>query len=162
MGTEYYIVKPKQKKIFYLGRRISYLCGITSWHESVLPIEQFCEWEGYEDVVADMNENCRYFLEQDLMVGQVWDFANAIYEFCDDKVYLDNDCSPNFVNWKDWEEVDVYSDILTTKEVWGELIYLIPREKWVMDNDIINEFKTVENYLIEIRKQQSQQILDEK
>lgn len=157
MGTEYYIVKPKQQKIFYLGRRISYLDGITSWHESALPVEQFCEWECYEDVVADINENCRYFLQQDLMVGQVWDFANAIYEFCDDKVYLDDDCSPNFVNWKDWEEIDVYSDILTTKEAWCELIQLVPRDKWIVNNSIINEYETIASYLQEIKEEREKQ-----
>lgn len=155
MGTEYYIVKPAQKKIFYLGRRINYLDGITKWEYNQKP--QFCNWECYEDVVADITENCRYFLQQDLMVGQVWDFANAIYEFCDDKVYLDNDCSSNFETWKDWEEIDVYSDILTTKEAWSELIYLVPREKWVVNNSIINEYETVEKYLQEIKQEREKQ-----
>lgn len=155
MGTEYYIVKPSQQKIFYLGRRISYLDGISLWQNKQKA--EFCQWECYEDVVADINENCRYFLEQDLMVGQVWDFANAIYEFCDDKVYLDNDCSDNFVNWKDWEEIDVYSDILTTKEAWSELISLVPREKWVINNSIINEYETVATYLQEIKQEREKQ-----
>ena len=42
MGTEYYIVKPSTKEIFYLGKRIRFLDGVH-------PEESFAEWECYHD-----------------------------------------------------------------------------------------------------------------
>ena len=99
MATEYYIVKPATKQVFYLGKRISCLDGINNWQYKQQA--SWPEWECFEDIVFDIQENARYFLEgySDATVGQIWDFANAIYEFCDNAVYLDNDCSDNFVNW---------------------------------------------------------------
>ena len=147
MATEYYIVKPDKKQKFYLGRRISYLDGIPCWRHT--QEARFPEWECWEDVVSDIQENARYFLESDLRVGQVWDFCSAIYEFCDDKVYLDDDCNDENTEWSDYEEIDVFSDILTTEETWCSLIELIPKERWIVEGNTILEYETVKNYLLE-------------
>lgn len=148
MGTEYYIIKPATKQKFYLGRRISYLDGINSWcHKQKA---EYCNWENYQEVLADIFENSQYFLERDISMGQLQDFCYAIFEFCNDQVYLDNDCSNNTV-WFDYEEIDVYSDILTVKEEWCELINLVPKEKWIIKDNIIYEFETIEKYLQELQ-----------
>lgn len=146
MGTEYYIVKPNKKQMFYLGKRISYLEGISCKEPD------WCTWEDYLDVFNDLHENSPYFFENDLYIKQVYDFAQAILDFCDDKVCLDNDCSSTFSQYKDYEEIDDYTDILTTKEAWCELINLVPREYWVTKDNIVYEFETVEKYLMEVRK----------
>lgn len=165
MATEYYIVKPEQKKIFYLGKRISCLEGLNEW--SYLKKADYATWECWEDVVFDLQENSRYFLEGgDMTIGQMWDFCDAIYEFCNDKVYLDNDCSDNFVNWKDWECEDVFDQIfdrpLTELEAWSELFLLVPPEHWYKTEEngisVVHEFETVKNYLQKIKEEKLEQV----
>ena len=164
MGTEYYIVKPKTKQAFYLGRRISYLDGLSDREP------KYSEWEYWEDVVFDLQENSRYFLEGgDMTVGQVWDFCNAIYEFCDSEVFLGNDCDEtdsitNYKNWKDYEVIDVFDDIFSTPselEKWCDLIQLIPHEEWVTRKEdgisVIYERETVANYLKKIKEEKLEQ-----
>ena len=157
MATEYYIVKPATKQVFYLGKRISCLDGINNWQYKQQA--SWPEWECFEDIVFDIQENARYFLEgySDATVGQIWDFANAIYEFCDNAVYLDNDCSDNFVNWKDWETIDVFEDIFEMSELekWSELFQLVPEEDWVTKDHVIYEYETVKQYLIKMRDKKS-------
>lgn len=157
MATEYYIVKPKTKQKFYLGKRISHLEGIPTWRYT--KDERFPEWETWEDVVFDLEQNSRYFLEgRDILVGQVWDFCSAIYDFCDSEVYLDNDCNDfNYPNWADYEEVDILSDIMTTEERWEELINYIPSEKWVTEDHIVYAFETVKKYLQELGQKEGEQ-----
>lgn len=154
MGTEYYIIKPSTKQKFYLGKRISFLDGIPTWTHS--QEARYPEWECWEDVIADIQENARYFLEGDYRVGQIWDFCSAIYDFCDDKVYLDDDCNDeNSKTWKDYEEIDLFSDILTTEEEWSSLIELVPKDKWVVKDKIILEFETVKKYLQELKEEEN-------
>jgi hypothetical protein len=150
MATEYYIVKPNKKQTFYLGKRISHLEGISEWTHT--KEARFPEWEFWEDVVFDLQENSRYFLEgDDILVGQMWDLCSAIYNFCDDKVYMDNDCSDNAKTWRDWECIDVFEDIfdtpLTELEKWTELFQLVPREYWIIKDHILYEYETVKSYL---------------
>lgn len=164
MSTEYYIVKPNKKKAFYLGKRISYLEGLSNTEP------KYPEWENWEDVVFDLQENSRYFLEAgDIKVGQVWDLCYAIYEFCDDKVFLGNDCDEtdsitNYRNWKDFEIIDVFDDIFSTPselEKWCDLIQLIPHEEWVTRKEdgisVIYERETVANYLKKIKEEKLKQ-----
>lgn len=164
MGTEYYIVKPKTKQAFYLGKRISYLDGLSNMEP------KYPEWEYWEDVVFDLQQNSRYFLEGgDMTVGQVWDFCNAIYEFCDSKVFLGDDCDEtdsitNYKNWKDYEVIDVFDDIFSTPselEKWCDLIQLIPPEEWVTRKEdgisVIYERETVANYLKKIKEEKLEQ-----
>ena len=145
MGTEYYIIKPSTKQKFYLGRRIHILQGLSQTKEP-----RYADWEYWEDVVFDLQENSRYFLEgrTDITIGQIWDFCYKIYEFCNVPVYQDNDCSDNAIEWADFEEIDVLSDLLSTQEKWCQLINLIPIDYWVMKDKIVDEFETVKNYLV--------------
>lgn len=167
MATEYYIVKPDKKQIFYLGKRVSELEGIPTF--SIVGEAKYPEWEYWEDVVSDIQENSRYFLEgcSNSTVGQVWDFCYAIYEFCDDKVYLDDDCNDeNFKNWKDFQEINVFEKIFgeptTELEKWADLINLIPFEEWIIKKEdgvnVIYERETVANYLQKIAKEKAEKL----
>lgn len=155
MATEYYIVKPNKKEIFYLGKRISYLDGIPNTDHKIEP--EYPTWECWEDALFDLESNNRSnFITPELTVGQVWDFCYALYEFCDDKVYLDNDCSSNFNVWKDWKETDVFEQIFETTELekWSELFLLVPENEWVHEknSNIILEYETVRNYLQKLKE----------
>lgn len=149
MGTEYYIIKPSKKQIFYLGKRISHLDGIPcrQYKEA-----DYCTWEDYEDVITDLRENSPYFFEGDMYIDQIRNFTAAIFEFCDDKVCLDNDCSETFSEYNDFEEIDVFSDLLTKEEQWCDLISLIPSKDWVVKNNVVYEFETVKNCLHKLYK----------
>lgn len=150
MGTEYYIVKPSTKQVFYLGRRISHLQGLCNWIFS--KEARHAEWECFEDVVFDLQENSRYFLEgsSDITIGQVWDFCYQIYEFCDAPVYMDNDCSDN-LEWREWEEIDYLSDLLSPEDKWSSLISYVPKEYWITTKkdgiNVLHEFESIQNYL---------------
>lgn len=155
MATEYYIVKPNKKEIFYLGKRISYLDGIPNTDYKLEP--DYTTWECWEDVLFDLESNNRSnFITPELTVGQVWDFCYALYEFCDDKVYLDNDCSNNSKVWKDWKEINVFEQIFETTEIekWSELFLLVPENEWVHEknSNIILEYETVRNYLQKLKE----------
>lgn len=102
MGTEYYLVKPNKKEIFYLGRRISCINGAPIWHYKKQA--DYASWECLDDVLMDLYENSRYFFEEDMTFRQVWDLCYDLFDWCDDKVYLDNDCSENASIWLDWKE----------------------------------------------------------
>lgn len=149
MCTEYYIIKPSKKQIFYLGKRISHLDGIPcrQYKEA-----DYCTWEDYEDVITDLRENSPYFFEGDMYIDQIRNFTAAIFEFCDDKVCLDNDCSETFSEYNDFEEIDVFSDLLTKEEQWCDLISLIPSKDWVVKNNVVYEFETVKNCLHKLYK----------
>ena len=149
MATEYYIVKPKTKQTFYLGKRISTFDGLSIWTYTHEP--RFPEWECWEDVVFDFSQNDKYFLESwpDTKVGQIWDFCSKIYEFCNEPVYLDDDCSNN-KEWEEWECIDVFDEVFNEPdelEKWSKLYHLIPEEFWVKNDDIICEYETVRTYL---------------
>ena len=149
MATEYYIVKPKTKQVFYLGKRISYLDGLKDWRYSKKAT--FPTWECYEDLVFDIYENAKYFLEghSDATVGQIWDFCSAIWDFCDNEVYFDNDCNDDNLEWRDWQVIDVFEKIFELPELekWAELYQLVPPEEWVTKDHVLYEYETVKNWL---------------
>lgn len=148
MASEYYIVKPKTKQVFYLGKRITALEGLYGKQP------HYPAWEYWEDVLTDIQENSNYFLEgcRNNTIGQIWDFCYQIYEFCDSEVYLDNDCSDTYSIWKDWEVIDVFDKIFTNSqdelEKWSELFLLVPEEQWVVEDKVINELETVRQFIV--------------
>lgn len=153
MSVEYYIVKPKDKKIFYLGKRINNFDGIPTWHYK--KEAEYAQWECYTDVISDLWENNEYFFEADLNVGQIRDFCYAIYEFCNAPVYLDNDCNDSNLEWRDYDEIDTFSDLLSSEEQWSELALLIPEEYHITDEtgNILYELETVKNYILKTQKE---------
>ena len=147
MSVEYYIVKPNKKQLFYLGKRISYLEGIVNnQHEP-----EYASYETYEDVWLDIFLNSHYFLEGDYELEQINNFCYQIFEFCDDKVYLDNDCNDQKIWDESWEEIDLFDTLESRIEKWLELIYLIPQDEWVtetrQDVKVVDEFQTVKKYI---------------
>ena len=115
MGTEYYLVKPEKKEVFYLGKHFNGFNEIksTTYCES-LDKADYPSYEDWGDFFWDtLRENWAYFLSCDLTSAQTSDVIHQIYEWCvSDKVILDNDCSKTFEIWKDWKETGDMSAIL--------------------------------------------------
>ena len=147
MSTEYFVVKPKTKELFYLGKRISYLEKIPKWIYTKKA--DYVEWEDIDDVFLDIYENSKYFLEGDMRLEQVWDVCHALFEWCDAPVYLDNDCNDENTEWRDWKETGSVHDFLyTDAELVDELIVnKIPPKFWVENNNVIMPFKTLINFI---------------
>lgn len=144
MGTEYYIIKPNKKQIFYLGKYITHLDGIPNRIYNKEPAYPL--WEGYHDVVQDISENCNSFLcYENLLISQVWEFCQAIYDFCDGPVYLDSDVNDQ-IEWSNWDEIDVFEQILCSQD-WSSLLDYIPQKYWIKNNEEINTFQTIKQYL---------------
>ena len=123
MGTEYYIVKPEKKEIFYLGKHFSGFEGIPSstYRKSINEAEypDYDDWE--EFFWSTLKENWNYFLNCDLKIDQVSNVLYQIYNWCaSDKVIFDHDCSETFNEWKDWKETGNITEIL-------ERIHKVPK-----------------------------------
>ena len=54
MGTEYYLVKPQTKELFYLGKRLSSLAGVPTWIHTQKA--DYAKWETVDDVFLDIFE----------------------------------------------------------------------------------------------------------
>ena len=115
MGTEYYIVKPEKKEIFYLGKNFSGFDKVPSmtYRESLNKAE-YPDYEDWEEFFwSTLKENWNYFLNSDLKLAQVSGVIYQIYNWCaSDKVILDHDCSETFNEWKDWKETGSITTIL--------------------------------------------------
>lgn len=115
MGTEYYIVKPEKKEVFYLGKHFE---GFDKIKNAIYckSIEEanYPSYEDWDDFFWDtLRENWNYFLGCELTLEQTSDIIHQIYEWCvSDKVILDNDCSNTCKEWKDWKETGDITVIL--------------------------------------------------
>jgi len=113
MGIEYYIIKPRTKEMFYLGKDLWYnLEGIPSKEPN------FPEWEDWEDVLCDIIR-ARCFVSDDTM-EYMMNLASEIWDFCDcEEVRLANDCEGDNLEWlSEYKEVKDISDIC--REVYGD------------------------------------------
>ena len=103
MSTEYWIVKPSKKEIFYLGKHWDILDGINHWtykQKAEVPT-----WEDWKDVVIDLVSNSYNYLSPTDTLGRINQMAYEIFEWCNgDKVYVDSDASDNAINWSSWKE----------------------------------------------------------
>ena len=147
MGTEYFLVKPDKKELFYLGRRISCLNGVPEWiHKQEAG---YATWETVDDVFFDIFENSRYFLEGDMLFSEIMDICWAIYDWCDAPVYLDNDCNDYNNEWLEWKETCSVYDYINSDEWLSNLVVnKIPKEYWIEKDHILYEKETLENYII--------------
>ena len=96
MGTEYYLLKPEKKEIFYLGKHFIGFNKIPSMtYRKSISEATFPDYEEWEDFFWDtLKENWDYFLNCELTLDQAADVIYKIYEWCTyDRVILDNDCS---------------------------------------------------------------------
>lgn len=115
MGTEYYIVKPEKKEIFYLGKNFSGFDKVPSMtYRRSLNEAEYPDYEDWEEFFwSTLKENWNYFLNSDLKLAQVSGVIYQIYNWCaSDKVILDHDCSETFNEWKDWKETGSITTIL--------------------------------------------------
>lgn len=135
MGTEYYLIKPEKKEVFYLAKHFNNIEGIKSatYCESTDSAD-YLNYENYEDFFWNMlRENWEYFSTCDLTLEQVSDVVYKIYEWCaSDKVILDNDCSNTCEVWKDWEETGNITSIL-------EGIHSTPKNDMTFINELLEE-----------------------
>lgn len=103
MGTEYYLVKPEKKEIFYLGKHFYGFDGINN--ANYKEIAEYPDYDCWEDFFFDtLRNNWDYFYGTELTLEEASDFIYAIYEWCRyDKVYFDNDCHDG-CEWLNWDE----------------------------------------------------------
>ena len=112
MGTEYYIVKPDKKEIFYLGKHFSGFEGINTFHFK--PEADYPDYEDFDDFFwLTLRENWDYFRDCDITLSEVYLIIAEIHDWCFcEKVYLDNDCSDNAKNWLNWQETGSIINLL--------------------------------------------------
>ena len=115
MGTEYYLLKPEKRELFYLGKHFSGFNGIPSrmYRKSIYEAT-YPNYEDWDEFFWDtLRENWDYFLGCELTLEQTSSVIYKIYEWCRfDKVILDNDCSISVEVWKDWKETRDITKIL--------------------------------------------------
>ena len=103
MSTEYWIVNPRKKEIFYLGKHWDSLDGINQYTYKAKA--EIPTWEDYHEVVLDLiGNNCNYLQPTDTL-GRINRMAYEIFQWCyGEEVYVDSDASDNCVNWSSWDE----------------------------------------------------------
>ena len=123
MGTEYYLVKPSKREVFYLGKHIQPLECIHTSVASYLDVDCFSD---FFLQCIDSNDG---FLDDEYTYKDIKDFAYLLYEWCNDPVYLSNDCSSDFEFWKDYKET---GSIIKFCEEHEPLLYKITN---LLEND---------------------------
>lgn len=109
MGIEYYLVKPNQKEVFYLGKHFTCPHGITN--KTYKDNANFIDYDCWEDFFWDfIKENSFYF--EDITLEDTKEAIYRIYEWClEDEIYFDHDCNDNR-EWTDWKETGSLSNII--------------------------------------------------
>lgn len=111
MGVEYYIIKPRTKEMFYLGK------GQWYWLED-MPIRnpRIPMYETYDEVLVDIIQTGCY-VEDDTMKYMVT-LANAIFQFVNGaEVQLVSDCDSDTPWLNTYKEVGDIQAI--SREVYG-------------------------------------------
>ena len=73
MGTEYYLVKPEKREIFYLGKHFNGFSGINDYKYK--EEADFIDYEDWEDFFFDtLRNNWDYFYGTELTLEEVSDF----------------------------------------------------------------------------------------
>ena len=159
MSTEYFVVKPEKKELFYLGKRISCFDGMATWLHKPQKAE-YVKWECFDDLFLDLYENNRYFFEgvDDVPLREIWDFCYALYEWCDSPVYLDNDCNDDNTEWREWKETEsVYDYIKTTlhgEELIEEIVISdIPEEYWIVKDHVLYGTESLKNFIRKVKEE---------
>ena len=114
MGIEYYLVKPKKKEIFYLGKHFQGFNEIREATYFSLYEAKYPNYEDWDDFFWDtLRENWDYFQSCDITLSEVSDVIHQIYEWCySDEVILDHDCSKSYKIWSSWKETGDITTIL--------------------------------------------------
>ena len=103
MATEYYMVKPSKKEIYYLGKHIMCPDGIPEWKYN--EEATYIDYECWDDFFWDfLKENYHEFVNTDYTLENLQIIIYKLYNWCEyDKVYFDNDCHDG-AEWLDWKE----------------------------------------------------------
>ena len=99
MGTEYWLVKPNKQEIFYLGKHVQPIDCIRN----AAITADFIDVDCFSDFFLQIIESNDGFLDEEYTYKDIKNFAYKLYEWCDDKVYLSNDCYNDFELWKDYK-----------------------------------------------------------
>ena len=98
MGTEYYLVKPSKKELYYLGKHFSYIDGIS------INNPEYVEYECFKDFLLDIMDNNIEWLPDEYTFREILDMLYAIYEWMDAPIMLINDCTDDFKLYADYRE----------------------------------------------------------
>lgn len=103
MGTEYYVVKPSKKEIFYLGKHMNCPEGMAC--KTYNSDADYMEYDCFDDFFWDfLRENYYEFATTDYTLDKISNLIHNLYIWCEyEKVYFDNDCN-NDAEWKNWKE----------------------------------------------------------
>lgn len=107
MGTEYYLVKPDKKEIFYLGKHKNCPDGIVN--RTYKEEADYIDYDCFDDFFWDfLRENYETFY--DFTLESVKEIIYEIYLWCNNKIYWDSDCREG-IEWSDWKETGSLIDI---------------------------------------------------
>ena len=115
MGTEYYLVKPEKKEIFYLGKHMECPEGIVNVSYSykskdLIRYADFINYEYWGDFFWDFLRENEYCFE-DSTLAQAKEIIYEIYDWClADRVCFDHDCHDN-IEWLEWKETGSLIDL---------------------------------------------------
>lgn len=111
MSAEYYIIKPRTKEKFYLGRQPFYMLEGINRHDI-----QVAEYEHYKDVIKDIIEADCYDLDDTM--EYLTTLANEIFEFVEgEQVQVVSDCD-DITYWFQYKEVKCICEI--TRRIYGD------------------------------------------
>lgn len=100
MGTEYWLVKPNKEEIFYLGKHVQPFNTLAISAASA----DYLKHDYFHDFFIELLETNNGLIGTEYSYDDMREFAYQLYEWCDDKVYLSNDCCNDFELWKDYKE----------------------------------------------------------
>lgn len=160
MATEYYIVKPGSKELYYLGKHLRTFEGINDIRYRCSA--DYIRYENSHELMMELLDNYDYDCGW-MTIEQLQYLAHNIYEWCNEPVILDNDCSDTFNNYNDytetgsvlnvWEDFKIkYNNLYTLEEQIEEVINLIPLQYHIKDNNnVLLNIATLINFIKEKR-----------
>lgn len=143
MATEYYVVKPAKKEVYYLGKHMTCPSGMADRHYN--KVATYIDYDCYDDFFWDfLRENYHEFVSTDYTLEKISNLIYNLYSWCEyDKVYFDNDCNDE-AEWQDWKETGSLfptDEDLTQEEIEEELDEI---NKELMYRDIYESHVTTE------------------
>jgi hypothetical protein len=111
MGLEYYLIKPRTKEMFYLGKYDWYLLEGISRYQCMT-----AEYENYKDVLKDLIFADCY--DADDTMEYMCTLASEIFDFVEgEKVQIVSDCDDD-IFWSRYKEVKDICNI--ARSIYGD------------------------------------------
>ena len=143
MATEYYVVKPAKKEIYYLGKHMMCPNGMADRYYN--KEATYIEYDCFNDFFWDfLRENYHEFVNTDYTLEKISNLIYNLYSWCEyDKVYFDNDCNDEAESqdWKETGSLFSTNEDLTQEEIEEELDEI---NKELMYRDIYDSHVTTE------------------